>query len=167
MKVLLLDVYRSSHARISKDTNGGYGTVNDYGDGFVADKLTRLKARSVDWPPLSGVHAAGVIRSRGHSVTYRKTVLDQVDPSLIDGYDLCLTTSSIVCHETEVAAIRKLKLKKVPVGVLGPFATAMPQPYLDAGAFVISGEPEIYLHRVDSLDHLPEASGIFDAAGNT
>ena len=65
-----------------------------------------------------------------------------------------------MCHETEVEAIRKLKLKKVPVGVLGPFATAMPQPYLDAGAFVISGEPEIYLHRVDSLDHLPEASGI-------
>jgi len=159
MRVLLLDVYRSSHARISKDTNGGYGTVNDYGDGFVAGRLTRLKARSVDWPPLSGVYAAGVLRSRGHSVKYRKAVFDQVEPLVLDGYDLCLMTSSAVCHETEVETVRRLK-SKIRVGVIGPFATSVPQPYVDAGAFVIAGEPEIYLHRVDSLDHLTEARGI-------
>jgi radical SAM superfamily enzyme YgiQ (UPF0313 family) len=158
MKVLLLDVYRSGRARVSKDTNGGYGTVNDYGDGFVAQRLTHLKARSVEWPPLSGVYAAGVLRARGHEVQYRKALLEEVGPSLVDGIDLCLLTSSVVCHETEVESIRRLR-SGVPIGVIGPFATSVPQPYLDAGAFVIAGEPEIYLHRAQSLDHLVTVSG--------
>src|SRR5580704_15773610 len=106
MKVLLLDVYKSGRARVSKDTNGGYGTVNDYGEGFVAQQLTRLKARSVEWPPLSGVYAAGVLRDQGHVVEYRKATLEEVGPALVDGVDLCLLTSSVVCHETEVEAIK-------------------------------------------------------------
>jgi anaerobic magnesium-protoporphyrin IX monomethyl ester cyclase len=162
MKVLLLDVYRSGRARVSKDTNGGYGTVNDYGEGFVAQQLTRLKARSVEWPPLSGVYAAGVLREQGHLVEYRKATLEEVGPALVQGVDLCLLTSSVVCHETEVEAIKKLK-STVPLGVIGPFATAIPQPYLDAGAFVISGEPEFYLKRTGSPEHLKTATGVVSA----
>ena len=33
--VLILDAYRSSKYRISKDTCGGYGTENDFGYGLV------------------------------------------------------------------------------------------------------------------------------------
>ena len=83
MKVLLLDVYRSGRARVSKDTNGGYGTVNDYGEGFVAQQLTRFKARSVEWPPLSGVYTAGVLQAQGHVVEYKKAKIDDVSPSLV------------------------------------------------------------------------------------
>ena len=36
MKVLILDVYPETSYRISKDQNGGYGTGNDYGNGFVS-----------------------------------------------------------------------------------------------------------------------------------
>jgi hypothetical protein len=68
MRVLLLDIYRYCRARVSKDTNGGYGTVNDYGDGFIARLLTRVKAHNVEWPPLSAAYAAGVLRARGHEV---------------------------------------------------------------------------------------------------
>src|SRR5262245_2845446 len=159
MKVLLLDVYRSGRARVSKDTNGGYGTVNDYGEGFVAQQLTRFKARSVEWPPLSGVYTAGVLREQGHDVEYRKAKIDEVGPSITGGVDLCLLTSSVVCHETEIEAVTKLK-GGVPVGVIGPFATAIPEPYVNAGAFVISGEPEFYLKRTGSPQHLLKASGV-------
>jgi anaerobic magnesium-protoporphyrin IX monomethyl ester cyclase len=162
MKVLLLDVYRSGRARVSKDTNGGYGTVNDYGEGFVAQQLTRFKARSVEWPPLSGVYTAGVLQAQGHAVEYKKAKIDEVSPSLVDGIDLCLLTSSVVCHETEVEAIRKLK-STVPLGVIGPFASSIPQPYVDAGAFVISGEPEFYLQRTGSPEHLLKATGVVSA----
>ena len=162
MKVLLLDVYRSGRARVSKDTNGGYGTVNDYGEGFVAQQLTRFKARSVEWPPLSGVYTAGVLQAQGHVVEYKKAKIDEVGPSLVDGIDLCLLTSSVVCHETEVEAIRKLK-STVPLGVIGPFASSIPEPYVDAGAFVISGEPEFYLQRTGSPDHLLTATGVVSA----
>ena len=43
MKVLLLDIYRKDvDYRISKDTNGSYGTGNDYGDSLLAKFLTLM-----------------------------------------------------------------------------------------------------------------------------
>ena len=34
--ILILDPYKKTDYRISKDTSGGYGTGNDFGDGVVA-----------------------------------------------------------------------------------------------------------------------------------
>ena len=43
MRVLLLDVYRQDvDYRISKDTNGSYGTGNDYGDSLLAKFLKKI-----------------------------------------------------------------------------------------------------------------------------
>ena len=43
MKVLLLDVYiKDSKYRICKDTNGSYGTANDYGDSLFPKLLTKI-----------------------------------------------------------------------------------------------------------------------------
>jgi radical SAM superfamily enzyme YgiQ (UPF0313 family) len=155
----VLDVYRRRLARTSKDTNGGYGTVNDYGDGTISRLLTRLKAKSVDWPPLYSVYAAAVLQSNGHSVTFLRGSLDEIDPTTLSDCDLFLCTSSIVCHETEVRAIRMLR-PHAPVGVMGPFATSLPQPYVAAGAFVIAGEPELFLMSHPSLEDLVRSSGV-------
>ena len=43
MKILILDIYKKVNYRISKDTSGGYGTGNDFGEGFVAQYLKKLK----------------------------------------------------------------------------------------------------------------------------
>ena len=37
MKILLLDIYREIDYRISKDTSGGYGTGNNFGDGIFTN----------------------------------------------------------------------------------------------------------------------------------
>ena len=58
MKILILDPYPDRPWRISKDTIGGYGTANRFGDGFVSRALTALVASEVDWPPLYAVHTA-------------------------------------------------------------------------------------------------------------
>ena len=41
MKILILDIYKKVNYRISKDTSGGYGTGNDFGEGFVAQYLKK------------------------------------------------------------------------------------------------------------------------------
>lgn len=135
MRITIVDPYVRRGARVSKDTNGGFGTVNAFGDTGLSRVLTRVKARSVDWPPLHALYTAALLRRQGHEVSYRR----DLGPS---DADLYLVTSSIVCHETEVAAVRALAARGRPVGVTGPFATSVPAPYVEAGAFVVSGEPE-------------------------
>ncbi len=143
MRVSIVDPYAARPSRVSKDTNGGFGTVNEYGSSGLARVLTWLKSRSVDWPPLHALYTAAVLRRAGHDVSYTRAAAAAPDA------DLYVVTSSIVCHETELGAIETLRHKGVPVGVTGPFATAVPQPYLDAGAFVVAGEPEWFFDAAD------------------
>ena len=54
-------------------------------------------------------------------------------------------SSSIVCCEEEIKTINEIKSKtNKNILVIGPFATNNPKKYIDAGAIVISGEPEFY-----------------------
>ena len=43
MKILILDPERKEPYRISKDTSGGYGTGNDFGDTFIPKFLKKIK----------------------------------------------------------------------------------------------------------------------------
>lgn len=161
MKILILDPYPVRPYRISKDTSGGYGTANRFGDGIVSRVLTWLFAREVDWPPLYAVHVAGVLRHQGHEVAYSR----QWGAEQHRGWDLCLVTSSIVCHETEVETVRAVVATGVPVGVMGPFATTLPAPYVAAGAFVISGEPEMFFMRNEiAADRVSALVGVIPPA---
>ncbi|NQU61347.1 MAG: radical SAM protein [Rhodospirillales bacterium] len=142
MKVLILDSYPKRPYRISKDTIGGFGTANRFGDGWTGRAITWLVSQEVDWPPLYCVHAAGVLRAQGHEVEYAREWPEKAGNG--GDYDLCLMTSSIVCHETELAAAKEVVARGVPVGVIGSFGGTVSAPYLESGAFVISGEPEMY-----------------------
>jgi len=164
MLITIIDIYSVKKARISKDTNGAFGTINDYGDGFIAKLLTRVKAKSVDWPPLYSVYSTAVLRKQGHEVKFIRSTIDQFELSSLRDVELCLVTTSIVCYETEVQLIKLIKEKsKVPVGVMGSVATSIPAPYLEAGAFVISGEPEFFFKQHLDLDTLKSADGILKA----
>jgi|TARA_B110000971_G_C19698888_1_gene358890 hypothetical protein len=52
MKILIIDIYKDTNYRISKDTSGGYGTGNDFGDSFTAKFLKKELKKIHDWPPL-------------------------------------------------------------------------------------------------------------------
>jgi len=138
VKIVVLDAYPKRHYRISKDTNGGFGTGNDYGESLVARTLRWLIARNIDWPPLYAAYTASVLRSKGHDVEYSR------DAARARDADLCLVVSSIVAHETDIDAIKELRRQGRVVGAIGPFASTRPAPYIDAGAFVIAGEPEMF-----------------------
>ncbi len=138
MKILILDIYKKKSYRISKDTSGGYGTGNDLGDTIVPNVLKKLLKKTHDWPPLYTAYCLSILK-KNHEVKYSKIL-----PDNFEEFELFIVTSSIVCCETELEVIRKLKQLNKKIFVVGPFATNKPNLYSSAGATVILGEPEFY-----------------------
>ena len=113
MRVLLLDVYRQDvDYRISKDTNGSYGTGNDYGDSLRAKFLKKISKRTNFWPPLYLMYAGSVLRDKGHHVEYSNSF------QKINDYDVIIMSSSIVCHETEIEYIKNSSNRQHTTAIL-------------------------------------------------
>ena len=139
MKILILDPIPNVQHRISKDTSGGYGTGNDFGEGFVSKYLKKKLKKIHDWPPLFAAYTFSVLKEKGNEVTYASSI-----PNNISNYDLCILTSSIVCCETECMQLKKITSLGIKCFVIGPFASNNPEKYLEFGGIVVSGEPEFY-----------------------
>ena len=153
-KILVLDVYPNVDYRISKDQNGGYGTANDYGDSILSKLLKFLVKGSVDFPPLYSVQVCGELINTNNEVFYKR------EEHNFEEYDLIIVPSSIVCHESEIEKIKEIVDLKKKVIVIGPFASSNPDNYLEAGASVLKGEPEMFFHKLkiddDFLNNIPK-----------
>jgi hypothetical protein len=103
MNILFIDPYPAVKFRISKDQNGGFGTANDYGDDIFSRLVSRIVRKSINFPPLYAVQSIGELISNGHNVEFSNNLI------IDNRFDLYVVTSSIVCHETEIEVIRKLK----------------------------------------------------------
>ena len=149
MKILILDIYKNTDYRISKDTSGGYGTGNNFGDGIFAKFLKKKFKKEHDWPPLFIAYTHAVLKLNGHQVKYSKKLDND-----FESYDCYILSSSIVCCENEIEIIKKIRFKtdKI-VFTVGPFATSNPEKYIEAGSNVISGEPEFYFLKNKNLDN--------------
>ena len=55
MKILILDPERDVSHRISKDTSGGYGTGNDFGDTIIPKFLKKTLKVVHDWPAMFAI----------------------------------------------------------------------------------------------------------------
>ena len=77
-----------------------------------------------------------------HDVVYKR------EEDNFDDYDLIIMPSSIVCHETEVNKIKEIVKNNKKIITIGPFASSNPNKYLDAGASVLKGEPEMFFHNL-------------------
>ena len=146
MKILFLDPEKNVSHRISKDTNGGYGTGNNFGDSLIPSLLKKTLKKIHDWPAMHAVYSMSVLKKRGHEVDYSKII-----PKNIHEYDLFIVVSSIVCCETECDYIKKILSLNKKIYVIGPFATNNPSKYINSGATVISGEPEFYFLKNQNL----------------
>jgi len=143
MKIIILDPYKKSNSKINKDQAGGYGTSNEFGDNFFNLILSYFVKKLIQYPPLYVAYSISVLKKKGYDVTYEN------DVDLVNNVDLCLVTSSIVCHETELEVLKKLKKREIYTGVIGSFCTAVPDLYIKESDFVISGEPEFFLLKED------------------
>ncbi len=147
MRILILDPERDVSHRISKDTSGGYGTGNDFGDSLVPKFLKKTLKVVHDWPAMFAIYTMSVLKKNGHEVTYSKKI-----PDNLITYDLFIVVSSIVCCETECNYIKKISELKKKIYVIGPFATNNPRKYVEAGGTVISGEPEFFFLKKENLE---------------
>ena len=155
MRILILDPEKEVSHRISKDTSGGYGTGNDFGDTLIPKFLKKTLKLVHDWPPMFAIYTMSVLKKNGHEVNYRKKL-----PDNYKNYDLYIVVSSIVCCETECDHIKKLAELNKKIFVIGPFATHNPQKYNDAGGCVILGEPEFYFLKNKDLNNLEDKKNI-------
>tara|TARA_B100001057_G_C22849223_1_gene950289 strand:- start:1399 stop:2718 length:1320 start_codon:yes stop_codon:yes gene_type:complete len=155
MNILILDPEKSVSHRISKDTSGGYGTGNDFGDTAVPTFLKKTLKKIHDWPPMFALYSMAVLKKFNHVVDYHKKL-----PENYNDYDLFIIVSSIVCCETECDLIKKLSLLKKTILVIGPFASNLPKKYCDAGGTVIVGEPEFFFLKNKSLELIDQKNQI-------
>ena len=141
MKILFVDIYPNNNFRQIKDTNGGYGTGNDFGDGFFTRILKFITKKNLFWPTTYTAYSMAVLRNLGHQVDYSFDA--------IDGYDLYIFNSSIISHETELFVIKKIYDKNNKILSIGPFASNNPTEYLKSGSSVITNEPEFFFLNND------------------
>jgi len=137
MHVHFLHAVRPRIARSSKDTNGGFGTVNDFGRGPVSVLLTYFKRGRVYYPEILPAYLNALLKRQGHTVTYAQNSLN---PSA----DLVLIQTSIVNYAAEMEWAERVRRThpQVKIGFIGGMSAANPQFYLDLGDFVVQGEPE-------------------------
>ena len=62
--IALIDPIPQKDHRISKDTSGGYGTANDFGDTLVPKMLKKALKYSHDWPPLFAAYTMAVLKKK-------------------------------------------------------------------------------------------------------
>ena len=148
-KITILDPYKKTNYRISKDTSGGYGTGNDFGYTIIPNIIKKKLKNSSDWPPLFAAYTHAVL-SKKHEVNYKQiNTINDLNDEEINKTDIFIIVSSIVCCETEIEIIKKLnQLKKITIAI-GPFATNLTKIYCNAGANVVKGEPELYFFDKD------------------
>ena len=145
MKITFLDIYKKSKYKISKNTNAGMGTANNYGTNFLAKLQNILIKKSIHYPPQNCLYSMAVLRSLNHEILYS-------DELVHNESDIYIFTSSTVNHETEVESIKNLRNETSSIFiVIGPFAECVPENYLKADTLnntkVIIGEPEGFFYK--------------------
>ena len=73
MKFLILDVYPSDDWRLVKDTAGGYGTGNDFGNSLFSKIINKFVSKMISMPPMYAVYIHSILKTKGMEVEYEKT----------------------------------------------------------------------------------------------
>ena len=80
MKILIVDIYPKKNFRLIKDTNGAYGTGNDFGDGLFTRFLKYITKKNLFWPTIYSAYTLSVLRDKGYEVDYKTEIsLNRVD----------------------------------------------------------------------------------------
>lgn len=141
MNFLILDIYPNDNWRIVKDTAGGYGTGNNFGDNFLGKIMNFFVSKLITMPPMSAIYVYSIIKRKGLNIEYTKKIPSKKE---LAKFDYIIMPSSIIAHETEVRAIKKLSELKVKVFVIGIFANVKKDSYKFKNSFIIPGEPESF-----------------------
>ncbi len=151
MKFVLLDVYPNENHRLIKDTAGGYGTGNNFGNSIFSKILNIFVDNMIGMPPMYLMYISSVLKQlKSNEIHYTR---DVNDPNIEDA-DYIIASSSIIAHETELKAIKKLSHKKIFVA--GVFANTFEEKYKEKNTLVIKNEPESFFFNLIKENKLTE-----------
>ena len=140
MNILIADIYPTDNWRLVKDTAGGYGTGNNFGDTIFSKILNKFVGSMIAMPPMSSVYIWSILKNKFHNVDYIRIINNK--PPDVDKYDFIILPSSIIAHESEVRFIKNLIGKDIKIFVTGIFANVSPKNYITENSIIIKGEPE-------------------------
>ena len=147
IKFVILDVYPDKNHRLIKDTAGGYGTGNDFGNTFFSKFLNIYVDTNIGMPSIEIMIISSILK-KSHKVHYTRDIKDKE----ISDCDFVILPSSIISHETEINTIFKLKHKKI--FVTGIFATTKKEKYLNHNSIVIKNESDTFFYNLEKKNKL-------------
>ena len=145
MKFLILDIYPNNDWRLVKDTAGGYGTGNDFGNSLFSKALNNFVSTMISMPPMYAVYIYSILKNKGMEVEYER---DLNNKDLIDGADYIIMPSSIIACESEIEAIKNLLKKSKKIFVIGIFGSVLKSIYEKKNTYVVTGEPEQFFSKI-------------------
>jgi len=147
MKFLLLDVYPRKSHRLVKDTAGGYGTGNNFGNSLFSKFLNFYVDNSIGMPAIEIMIISSILKKK-NDVYYTRNL----DDKKISECDYIILPSSIIAHETEISAIKKLNNKKI--FVTGIFANVLKNEYSKENTIVVKNEADTFFYNLSKSDDL-------------
>ena len=72
MKFLILDVYPSDDWRLVKDTAGGYGTGNDFGNSLFSKIINKFVSKMISMPPMYAVYIHSILKTKAWKLNMKK-----------------------------------------------------------------------------------------------
>jgi radical SAM superfamily enzyme YgiQ (UPF0313 family) len=135
MSLIVIADLQGRGGSVSKDTVAG-----GYGSRFRGDSVTTRFAKNVrraflNLPSIHTGYLAAIFADAGHKVVVTR------DDKPVEG-DLALVLTSLVDYRHECEWALAARARGMRVGFFGTPATHLPELFIDAGHFVISGEPE-------------------------
>ena len=141
IKFVILDVYPNKQHRLIKDTAGGYGTGNDFGNSLFSKLLNVYVDTNIGMPSIEIMIISSILKQE-HEVHYTRNIKD----IQIEKCDFIILPSSIIAHETEIDALNLLKHKKI--FVTGIFATTLKEKYLRDNSIVVKNESDTFFYNL-------------------
>ena len=143
MKFVILDVYPDKKHRLVKDTAGGYGTGNDFGNSFFSKFLNIYVDQSIGMPAIEVMIISSILK-QDNEVYYTRNLKDE---KILD-CDYVIFPSSIIAHETELSTLSKLENKKI--FVTGIFANTFKEKYSKKNVIVVKNESDIFFYNLNN-----------------
>jgi len=151
MKFLILDLYPNNDWRLVKDTAGGYGTGNDFGNTFFSKALNKFVSKMISMPPMYAIYIYSILKKKGLDVEYTREFNNNYGiekQDLIEKADYIIMPSSIIASETEIQAVKNLTQKSKKIFVVGIFSSVLKENYKTKNSYIVPGEPEDFFLKI-------------------
>ena len=141
MRFALIET-RGGKIAVNKDQAGSFGTATDTGKGLFSQILNKIKRNGVRTPVMSLAYMHSILKQEGHDVEFFEKI-----PK--GEFDIIIIASSIVDYKNELKLAKEIKRKSnAKIGFTGAFAQVKPDIFLEAGDFILTGEPEEATYRL-------------------